>query len=179
MLDGLIDCIKECKSLYTKAGMLQRDVSIKSHYIWGRLQSILAIIFYWPWPCNQRAAQEALGGWGKDWYKSVYVNRGALRWATFLYAQLWIIFLTAVLDFHSLQRIRKEQRPATCKSFTSGIMPFQKNWLFLGMRFIIWNVGTSFDRHLTRLDWSGTQIFSGQAINVYCIPRDTYPQPPQ
>ena len=30
MLDGLIGCIKGCESLYTKAGMLQRDVSINN-----------------------------------------------------------------------------------------------------------------------------------------------------
>lgn len=30
MLNGLIDCIKGCKSLYTKAGMLQRDISMNN-----------------------------------------------------------------------------------------------------------------------------------------------------
>ena len=84
----------------------------QSYHKWGRPQSILAIISNRPRPCDQGAARETLGGSGENWYESVHGNRGALWWATFLYARPWIIFLGAFLDLHSLQRIRREQGTA-------------------------------------------------------------------
>ena len=137
MLDGLIDCIKECKSLCDLHSFSTRRFNQISSYM--RTTSIhlgdrflLALTLQSktsardPWGLRERLLHERLGRSGCSMVSNIP-----------LYTTLNHFSDCYLGHFHSLQRIRKEQRPATCQSLTSGTMPIQKNWLFIEMRSFI------------------------------------------
>lgn len=116
MLDGLIDCIKGCESLHTKAGMLQRDVSMNNLIIieddlnpsWRSFLINLDLAIK-----EQREKPS-----GAQWKTGTraFMAIGVLRveqcsskhdLESFFWVLFWMIFWTCI----SLQRIRREQGP--------------------------------------------------------------------
>lgn len=127
MLDGLIDCIEGCESLYTKVGMLQRNISMNNLIIneddlnpsWRSFLIDLDLAIK-----EQRAKPSgAQGKTGTRAFMAIGVLYGEQH--SFMHdleSFFWVLFWICI-------HYRGSDESSYCLSLTSGIMPIQKNWL--------------------------------------------------
>lgn len=127
MLDGLIDCIEGCESLYTKVGMLQRDISMNNLIINGDdlNPSWRSFLIDLDLAIKEQRAKPS-GAQGKTG------TRAFMAIGCFMVSN--IPLCTTLNHFSecfsgSAFTTEDPTRAGYCLSLTSGIMPIQKNWL--------------------------------------------------
>lgn len=127
MLDGLINCIKGCETLYTKAGLLQRDVSMNNLIInegdhnppWRSFLIDLDLAIK-----EQREKPSgAQGKAGKRAFMAIGVLYGEEN--SFMHDLESFSGCFSGFPFTTAD----PTRTGSCQSLTSGIMPIQKSWL--------------------------------------------------